>query len=208
VTVEELLPLFALGLLEGDEADAVRDAVARDAGLAAQLVDYQSASEAMIAPIAPPSHVRDRLLASVGGGRFEPFAARLATMYDVSVDRARELLSLIERPASYEPQIPGVWLVHFEGGPAYTEADCGFIKVAKGGMFPPHRHLGEEAALIITGTIRDMKSGTLLRPGDNYVQAEGTDHYLVADGEEDCIFAARAMNGIEVAGVPVRPHRH
>ena len=40
------------------------------------------------------------------------------------------------------------------------------------------------------------------------MQTVGTEHYLVCDGPEDCIFAARAMNGIEVAGAPARVHQH
>ena len=52
----------------------------------------------------------------------------MASLFDVTVDRARELLGLIERPASWENPVPGIRLVHFDGGPAYAAADCGFVR--------------------------------------------------------------------------------
>ena len=35
---------------------------------------------------------------------------------DVTVDKARELLGLVERAASWENPLPGIGLVHFAGG--------------------------------------------------------------------------------------------
>ncbi|HEU0028978.1 MAG TPA: cupin domain-containing protein, partial [Kofleriaceae bacterium] len=139
-------------------------------------------------------------------GRFERFADRMASLFDVAVDRAREFLGLIERPASWEGPVPGIGLVHFDGGPAYAAADCGFIRLAAGATFPPHKHRGEEVSLILTGQLRD-DTGRVFGPGDELVQDEGSAHTITAIGDEECIFAARAMNGIEIAGTPVRPNR-
>jgi len=130
----------------------------------------------------------------------------MASLFDVSVDRAREFLALIERPASWNAEIPGIDLVHFDGGPAYAAADCGFIRLAPGTTFPPHTHLGEEVSLVITGTLQDHE-GRLYKPGDELVQAQDSQHHITAVGGEVCIFAARAMNGIAVAGAPVRPSK-
>jgi len=207
--LDELLPLYALGILEPDEALAVERAVARDAGLAAELVAYQQTTGALgavIQPVAPSPAVKQRLLASVGGGRFEAFSARLARMYDVTLDRARELVGLIERPASWIQQVvPGISFVEFDGGPAAAAADCGFVRIAPGAAFPPHSHLGEEMTTILSGQLQDMANGRVLRPGDDYVQLEGSSHYLVCTGGEDCIYASRAMNGIAIGGTRVRP---
>lgn len=206
--VRELLPLYALGILESDEAKVVERAIAADAALAAELAAYQQTADAIgsaIQPVAPSSDVKLRLLASIGGGRFEAFSARMAKLFDVTVDRARELLSLIERPASWVPQIPGISFVHFDGGPAVAAADCGFIRLALGAMFPPHTHLGEEAVTILSGQIHDVTNDRMVVAGDDYVQPEGTNHYLVCVGDEDCIFASRAMNGISVGGSRRRP---
>lgn len=209
--VRELLPLYALGILESDEARVVERAIATDATLAAELLSYQQTADALgavIQPVEPSPDVKHRLFASIGGGRFEPFSARMAKLFDVTVDRARELLGLIERPASWVPQIPGISLVHFNGGPAAATADCGFIRIVPGAIFPPHTHLGEEAVTILSGKIHDVTNDRMVVAGDDYVQPEGTNHYLMCVGDEDCIFASRAINGIAVGGSRARPTKN
>ena len=212
--VRELLPLYALGILEADEAGVVERAVAGDAMLAAELASYQQTAGAIgsaIQPVAPSPDVKAWLIASVGGGRFEAFAARMARMYDVTVERGRELLGLIERAASWTPQVvPGLDFVDFEGGPATAGADCGFVRLAPGAVFPPHTHLGEEMTLVLSGRIHDPVNNFTLVPGDDYIRAEGTTHYLVVDGEEPCIYATRALKGISLGppgGPRVQPTR-
>jgi putative transcriptional regulator len=209
--VRELLPLYALGILEADEAAMVERAVAQDAALATELLSYQQTADAIgvaIEPVAPSPDVRLRLFASIGGGRFEAFSGRMAKLFDVTVERARELLGLIERPASWIPQIPGISLVHFDGGPAAAAADCGFVRLTPGAVFPPHTHLGEEAVTILSGRIHDVTNDRMIGPGDDYVQLEGSNHYLVCVGDEDCVFASRAMNGIAVGGSRARPTKN
>jgi len=203
--VRELLPLYALGILEPDEANVVERAVAGDAALAAELASFQASADLLVVPVKPAPEVSTRLLASIGSGRFEKFSARVSTLYDVTVEKARELLALIERPASWNQEAGGISLVHFDGGARYAAADCGFIRLEPGAVFPPHKHLGEEASMVLLGNVRDTASGRLLGPGDELLQAEGTEHHLICEGTEPCIFAARAMNGIEVAGAPARP---
>jgi putative transcriptional regulator len=197
MNVRELLPLHALGMLDTDEATLVEQAVAADPALAAELAGYRDAAANLGPAGAPPPDIKARLLASVGGGRFETFSARFAQLFDVTVDKARELLGLIERPASWENPIPGIGLVHFTGGPACAAADCGFIRIAPGCTFPWHTHRGEEVSIMLAGTLRDH-SGRQLHPGDELVQATGTQHDLSAEGDAEVIFAARAFNGIDV----------
>lgn len=204
--VRELLPLYALGVLDADEAQVVERAVAADPALAAELAALEAAGEALITPVAPPPAVLSRLMASVGGGRFETWSTRMASLFDVTVERARELLGLIERPASWEDQMPGLALVHFDGGPAYAAADCGFVRLAPGTAFPHHTHLGEEVSLILAGALRDH-TGRTYGPGDEITSAEGSEHDVVSVGVEDCVYAARAMNGIAIAGAPARPKK-
>ena len=206
--IRELLPLYALGILDDSEATQVEAAIARDPALAIELAAYQDTASGLIDLNATPdSEVKVRLMASIGESRFEKFSARLAKLYDVTVDRARELLGLMERKASWELAMPGLGLVHFDGGPAYAAADCGFVRLAPGTSFPHHSHMGEEVSLILAGEIQDKQSGVIYRAGDEVVKPVDSEHDVVSIGHEDAIYAARAMNGIAIAGAPARPSR-
>lgn len=205
--IRELLPLYALGILEPDELQVVERAVAQDPLLAAELVAYQDTTYQLSAPLEPSAAVKSRLMASVGGGTLERFSKRLSALFDVTVDRAREILGLLERPGSWEVQVPGIALVHFDGGPAYAAADCGFIRLSPGAIFPYHKHLGDEAVVVLEGEVFDATNNRVIEAGDEYFQPEGTQHALMNRGTVDCVFAARAMHGIEVAGAPARPYK-
>jgi mannose-6-phosphate isomerase-like protein (cupin superfamily) len=208
--IKELLPLYALGVLEDEDATRVESAIARDPSLAIELSAYQDSAAAlvdMVRPAAPGADVKARLMASIGESRFEKFSSRLAKLYDVTVERAREILGLMERKASWEHAMPGLGLVHFDGGPAYAAADCGFIRLAPGTSFPHHTHMGEEVSLILAGEIQDKQTGVIYRAGDEVVKPMDSEHDVVSVGTEDAIYAARAMNGIAIAGAPVRPSR-
>ncbi|MEO8706478.1 MAG: cupin domain-containing protein [Kofleriaceae bacterium] len=204
--VRELLPLYALGILESDEATVVERALAADPALARELASYRDATSDLVAPIAPSPEVKLRLLASIGGSRYDQYSAKMAKLFDVTVDRAREFLGLIERKASWELPMPGIGLVHFDGGPAFATADCGFIRLQPGTTFPPHTHVGEEVSVVLTGQIR-TDDGRVLGPGDELVQSDRSTHHITCIGDEECIFATRATEGIEIAGAPVRFNR-
>ena len=65
--VRELLPLYALGVLDADEVRQVERAVAADPALAAELAAYADAAALIAAPVQPSPDVKTRLLASVAG---------------------------------------------------------------------------------------------------------------------------------------------
>jgi hypothetical protein len=154
-----------------------------------------------LAPAVTPSpDVKARLFASVGHGPYERHSARMATLFDVTVDRARELLGLIERRASWENPVPGIHLVHFAGGPAHATADCGFVRIEPGCTFPWHMHRGEEVSILLAGSLRDHQ-GNLWQAGDEIVSAGGTEHDLTA-GDAGALYVSRAALGIEVPGYP------
>ena len=201
--VRELLPLHALGVLDADEATLVEKAVAVDPALAAELAAYRDAASLIAAPVAPPPNIKARLMASIGGGRFDRLSDRLAKLFDVTVDKAREFLGLIDRPASWDERGAGIAFVHFAGGPACAAADCGFVRIDPGCVFPWHKHLGEETSVILAGRLVDH-GGRQFGPGDEYVAGETSEHALRCEGTEPVIFAVRAFNGIEVGG---QPHR-
>lgn len=199
--LEELLPLHALGLLEGGEAEAVDRAVATDPALAAELAILReathSALSSLVVPIAPPADLERRLMASIGAGPFERFASRLAEVFDLAIERTRELLGLCERETSWGEEAPGIFLIHFAAGPSGATADCGVVRMKPGSTFPPHMHLGEERSIVLSGTLRNL-DGKLYRPGDELVCVLGSSHLLTVEGDQDVIFVARALGGIEL----------
>lgn len=126
-----------------DSGEAPDDPALRDA-----LADLAWA----LVAVAPRPQLRDRLLAAAGGGRLEPFTSRLAALFDLGLDRAREVLAWVEDPHRWLPAVPGVALVHVRGGPAVAGADCGLVRVAPGVGFPWHAHHAEERTLFVAGS--------------------------------------------------------
>jgi anti-sigma factor ChrR (cupin superfamily) len=202
--LRELMALYVLELLEPADAQHVERACAADPAAAAELASYRAtANELLGAPVpsVPSPAVHARLIASIGGGRFERFTARIAKMYDVSVDRARELLGLMERPASWVPALPGLRVIHFEGGPAALHADNGFLQLEPGTAFPWHSHRGRELVIVLSGALRDH-NGRVQAAGDEYVMEPGSAHDFVAIGDEPCIYAACVIDGLEIKPRP------
>jgi putative transcriptional regulator len=207
--VRELLPLYALGILDPDEHDIVERAVAADPALLAELVSLQDVAAQMIAapsPVEPGPDVKLQLMASIGGGRFDKFATRTASLFDVSVERAHELLALAERMSQWVEPIPGIGiqLIHFQGGPKYMTADCGFVRIAPGATFPPHTHLGDEYTLVLVGTLVDHTNGRTLGPGDEMTQSAGETPHHISAGPEEVVMLTLEVEGIALVGTTGR----
>lgn len=152
---------------------------------------------ALATPVTPSPAVRDRLLASVDAlvrpGPLDRFAAALGLMLDVTVDKARMFLGWIDDPARWTPTgLPGVDGIRLPAGPAWAGADCRLLRIAAGGRFPAHRHLGPEAALVLDGHAREPGGAEHLGPGDLIERPAGTEHELVI-GDEPCVFAVRSQ---------------
>jgi quercetin dioxygenase-like cupin family protein len=199
---DELVEL-ALGTMPA----AYCDALAREVGEARLDAEAAEAAEALTAlavalpPVQPSPGLRDRLLASARARRHAPFVDRLARLIDVAAERAQELLASLARPEVWVgSQAPNIHLVHLEGGPATAGADVGFVRVAAGTAFPPHRHLGEETALVLQGCYDDS-SGEHVRAGDLVHLPAGSSHSFVAGAEEDLIYVV-VFGGIEIEGLP------
>jgi hypothetical protein len=169
---------------------------------------------AEVAAVEPSPEVKLRLLASSGAGRFSAFAAPIAAMFEVTVDRAHELLGLIERSSSWQIKLPGVAAITFSGGPGLAGAECGFLRLAPGATFPMHAHVGEESAVVLAGRVHDVTNDRTLGPGDSWRLAAGTRHQLVgqpssdhgatSEGEESCICAVCARDGIVFGARAIR----
>lgn len=193
MNIEELLPLYALGVLAPEEVRAVERAMAEQPHLAAEMEIFrETAAElaGLAAPVRPSEHVRRRLMSSIGGGRFERFTAVFARMFDVTVETGRELLAWIEDPSKWEKMDAVSQVIHFPAGPACAGADTGFVRVAPGGTFPYHAHGGSEVSLVLAGSAV-TSDGKVLRVGDEVSEEPGTAHDIANTGTEDFIYASR-----------------
>ena len=159
-------------------------------------------------PIAPSGTLRAALLdATARPGRLARFAAKLAAMVDVSLDKAHELLERVTRAELWERDlVPGLEAIWVEGGPAVAQCVRGFARLAAGREFPEHHHLGRETMLILEGAMIDS-SGAVVRPGETYVMEAGTTHsYRAAPGGTDLLFFTVVREGITIGDGEVR-HR-
>jgi hypothetical protein len=171
--------------------------------VAAELASYFDAAASLIGepnPVEPPEEIRTQIIASSGGGKFATHAGRMGAIFDVSIDRAHEILGLMERKRSWELPMAGLGLVHFDGGPRAASADCGFVRLAPGCVFPYHRHRGDELTIMLQGSVRDRATGRLLVAGDEVEHVKDSEHELVCEGTVDAVFATRVFDGIEIGG--------
>lgn len=193
--IRELLPLYALGVLPPDEGSLVEKLLHDHPEFAASLESYRAtAGDLMlaVAPVAPSPHVRVRLLASIGAGRFEKLTPAFRRIFDLTVDGARALLAWIDDPSKWQQVMPHFAAIHFAGGPACVGADTGFVRLAPHTTFPYHAHRGEEITLVIQGSAV-TSDGKSLKAGDEVIEGPGSAHDITNTGDEDFIYATRAF---------------
>ena len=194
--IVELLPEYALGMLVGDEARAVQDAVARDPSLAAELRGWQETA-AQLALTLPPIPVTRSLWPAIEAAihRPRPFAAfvsRVALAMDVAESVARRLLDGIDAASSWVAgPSPSSRLYHVEPGPRVLAVGgiAGFVRVQPGAVFPRHKHLGAEHVIVLQGGFRDEDGQDFVAGQDSH-QGAGTDHEFVAHEGEPLIYLA------------------
>lgn len=192
-TLSELTE-YALGLCEPEVAQAIEARLRRDPALAAELDLlrenlFGEPGLALETPIVEPSaSARERLMAAVqGADRFAPFAQRMAQLFGLSVEAVAELLRGLDTCVWTPTAAPGVSFVHFQAGPALTEADTGFVRFEAGAEFPHHRHEGPELTFILEGVLY-FSTGETLRPGDEIVL--GLEHrHSVRAGDVPVVYA-------------------
>jgi anti-sigma factor ChrR (cupin superfamily) len=194
--IQELLPLYALGILDPEERSAVERALADQPHLAADLDEFRATVgelSSMVEPIAPSDHVRRRLMISIGGGRFERFLAQFTKIFDLTAEAGRELLAWIEDPTKWEAMCPTAQVIHFSAGPACGGADTRFVRVAPGGTFPYHGHGGTEVTLVLAGSAI-TSDGKVLQLGDEVLELAGSAHDITNAGDDDFIYATRVYD--------------
>jgi quercetin dioxygenase-like cupin family protein len=185
--------------LEPPIPDFVREALASDErDLESDRLLAESLSALGPVQAAPTSAGRARLLDAVRLPplRHAPFFDRLSTLFDMSVEEVTAMLTRSTDVQAWEGAMPGVELLHFQGGPKTAGSDCGLVRVAAGLAFPRHRHLGVERALILEGGYRD-DSGHLFQAGDLAVMDPGTSHAYVVLPDGPLLFALLLEHGLE-----------
>ncbi len=160
---------------------------------------------AELAPVPPAAEARQRLLAATRGGRLRRFAAAVAAMLDVTIERASGLLDRAMDPIGWESgRLPGLSTLWVEGGPAVVGCIRGFIRLEAGHTFPPHEHLGDEQVLVLEGTMVDS-DGTAYRPGEYLPKDTGSSHaYHAPPGGPDLLTFAVVREGITIGDLVVR----
>jgi anti-sigma factor ChrR (cupin superfamily) len=194
----ELLPLYAMGALDANEASEVERALVAHPALASELERWHEAIAAVgeaPAQVVPAADVRARLLASIEGSRFERFAAQVAELFTVPLDAARAVLAKIDDAAAWRTLMPGIDCIRVSGSSNPMQAQCAFVRIAPGTTFPWHRHVGEERSLVLHGGAH-MSDGRDLQPGDTLVVDETVEHDFVVEGDDACIFAVRSSGMI------------
>ncbi len=149
---------------------------------------------------AAPKGLRAKLLASATlEGRFDHHAAAAGELLNLPEARARELLDGIGLDPSWVASpLPNVELFHIAGGPGTENAITGFVRITAGAGFPPHEHLGDEAVLILQGSVEDTVSGAIHRPGDVARMSIGTSHALIARPGPDLVYLSVIETGVKI----------
>jgi putative transcriptional regulator len=217
--VDDWIPELVLGTLEGPLRASVEQHLRQCERCAAEAASTGEALSLLALALPPqPPHptLRTRVLASIAEeqqgrdgqraarSRFAPFVERLASFFDISVERARALVELVGDPSAWTPgPAPGISFIHVQPGARFPRADAGLVRMAPGARFPRHRHLGHEFGLVLEGSLVD-ESGAVVQCGEAHDLPEGTSHYLTAQSD-GCTFAALVVNGIELLERIPRP---
>jgi hypothetical protein len=108
----------------------------------------------------------------------------------------RKMLERIDDAGAWEPgPVPGLFLSHFQPGPRLAGIDAGFVRVTAGLGIPRHRHLGQEVALVLEGTLWEGSVGVF--PGQPLRRDAGSVHAFEAGGERDLVFVV-THSGVEI----------
>jgi hypothetical protein len=156
----------------------------------------------LLAPVTASAAGRQRLLTAVSTppGRYLPFLQRLSELFDLAPARVLEILNRVADAAAWQPgPLPGVELMHLDGGPRLAGADAGLVRMAPRLAFPTHRHSDRERILILDGSYHD-DTGKLWRSGDVHEMPAGTTHaYEVSP--EGLLFALVLHGAVEIEGI-------
>jgi len=153
-------------------------------------------------PAAPPA-VAD-LLRELPAERHMRFAPEVARLLDIDEARARQMMRDVDDASRWEPGfVPGMELIHVEGGEKVANAITGFARLPAGSHFPEHEHLGDELVLIIQGYCRE--GDETVGPGSVIARPAGSAHsFDVLAGGTDLLYLAVVQEGLRVGELVLR----
>ena len=197
--LDERLVDAALGRLDPAAQAALDAECARDPALRAvldALVEALATLPLDLPAVPTGPEALQRLLEAVDtASRYETFADRLGTLFDLTKARVLQVLSDIADPRRWTEGLPGVSLFHFEGGPNAPFADVGLVRFATNVVFPMHRHLGDEHFFVLEGTYEDLTLGGVHGPGEHVVLPAGSVHTFRVG--PDGVLVATGQSGFE-----------
>lgn len=132
-------------------------------------------------------------------GNLQGLTRRLACLFDLEANRVLELLALAIDPAAADWQptpLPRVQRLPFAGGTAVNKADCSLVRLRPRGRIPEHRHLGDEWAMVLQGSIAET-DGRQFDVGDIVFSATGSQHALEVNGNTAAVVAVATFGGID-----------
>jgi hypothetical protein len=200
-----------LGDVVGDERAAMEAHVAtcpRCAGAFMAATEAFALLGVALPPEPLPPVLRERILVKIAPRPMTAFVAKLATLFDVTLHRARALIDRLDTPeaqgglqsGAWQPgPVPDSWVMMFDApGPKLTGALCGFVKMGPRVSWPRHTHLGTEHMLVLAGGFR-QDNGAEVHPGMVHTMSEGSTHSFVIFDDEACIAAAVVHGGVRFA---------
>lgn len=208
--IDEWIPDLVLGTLDDAMRDEVEGHLERCARCSGELADATAALSDMalpLAPVRPHPGVFTDLLASIAereprperptaADRFAELIDRVAALFDLTRERVRTLLDLVDEPAAWRPgKVPGIRLLDLRGGAAIAGADAGLVRLEPGVTFPYHRHVGGEAVLVLEGSFVG-DDGVVTGRGEGLRFEPESRHDFTARAE-GCLFAVVIWQGLD-----------
>jgi putative transcriptional regulator len=193
--LDDILPEWALGTLDAPARDAAErhlEGCARCRAEAARLLPVREGLTALVVPVEPPPQVLARVMEQMEGpGRLARFADRVAAFFDVTRERALEVLASVSDPSAWMPgPVTGSELLLVETGPARKAALAGILRLNPGVRYPRHLHHGREWNLVLEGGFRE-DDGHEVWPGEELMKTEASSHGFTALDGPACLCASR-----------------
>jgi putative transcriptional regulator len=192
--VEERLPEFVLGQLPASDRVEVQRHLEACMACRAAASELEEAVGLASSALGPPSAGLRRLETSLAGVlRFEHLVPRLARLYDLGEEEARQLLARVDDEASWmEGPGEGIQLMEVQAGPACEGRINALLRLVPGATFPDHEHGDEERVLVLEGGFLDSEGFERWR-GELDVRAKGTRHTFTALEGLPCLCASTTV---------------